>query len=149
VSRAVKTPPVPAGTGYTLERPDRLLVNPGVQSPPATDWFPLWKWGDGALVFAPAFPATAKRPCRWILDCDSPGAVVTIPHKKYGNIDACTTHALDYLNGSSSLSSLNGTEAEPACWCPDGAKPDTRMRVDYCPAHGRGRSRGRTGDLDP
>lgn len=149
MSSAVKTPPVPTGTGYTLEAPGRLLVEPGVLAPPETDWIPLWRWGDGALVFAPAFPADRKRPCRWVLDCDSPGAVVTIPHKQYGNIDACPKHALDYLSGTSPLSSVNGTEAEPDCWCPDGTKPGTRKKVDYCPSHGWGRSRGRSGDLDP
>lgn len=146
-TRTATAPPAPEGAGYTLEDDGRLLVEPGVTLPPATDWIPLWRWGDGAVWCTPAFPVTAGRPCRWVLDCDSPGAVVTIPHGTYGNIDACAKHAEDYRLGSSPLSAVNGMEADPECWCPDNdKKPGTRINVDYCPCHGRGRTRALSRD---
>lgn len=128
---------------YELDE-GRLHAAPGAAPPPADQWVPLWRWPDGGLVYQPAIAQPSpERFCRWALDCPDQAAV-TIPHRTYGDIDACRKHADGYLHGTAFLGTLTDYEAEPECWCPDGKRPGTRKKVDYCPAHGRGPDRARS-----
>lgn len=136
----MNNPPIPAGAGYSLDAPDRLIVEPEAAKPPVEHWIQLWRWTDGAGLYVPTFSPMASRPCRWSTECYE-SAIVTIDHRKYGKIDACEKCAGDYLASNSAINVLNDWEGEPDCACPDQPK----KRVPYCPAHGKGPERG----LDP